>query len=387
MENFYIMSPITHFGQFGTNDFIEYWTAFQLFFSQQNPYDPELMLHLQSQLGWTAQTPLMMWNPPWLLLLLWPILTLDFGTAASVWIGVNVACVGLVIAFSLDLLKTHHHSTKHYLISIPLSLTFFPLYDALKVGQLGALLAVACIGAIWGIIRRKYTVAACFLLLWTIKVHLFIPLAALLLFRSIRHRYLWRPMLLATALLCVLLLVTELAHPHALTQWIQGVHGRQIGGRVEGVDQWIGTSLTGGVRLLLSRGNFSPVWPMVVVPGLGISIVALLAIRTQARDVFPHIAILAILISACFAPFGWVFDLTVLLPVYLMCVNEAINATSSHRARLTATLAILVQLGCWAQYLYTPYLNHHQFIWVPVVTGLVCGFWGWGRIPREDTAY
>lgn len=53
------MPVMTSFGQFGTNDFIEYWTAFRLFFSQLNAYDSALIEQLQRPLGWSEPTPVM----------------------------------------------------------------------------------------------------------------------------------------------------------------------------------------------------------------------------------------------------------------------------------------------------------------------------------------
>ncbi len=374
------MPPITHLGQFGTNDFIEYWTAFRLFLAQDNPYDPERMLLLQTQLGWTAQNPLMMWNPPWLLLLLSPILLWDFGTAASIWLAINVVFVGLTVFFTLDLLNIRRRSPAQYLIAISLAFTFFPLYNSLKVGQLGGLLGLACLGGIWGIIRRRYGMAAVFLPLWSIKAHLFLPLATLLFFRSIRHRHLWQAMIPAGALLGILILVSELIHPHAIAQWLAGVKGGQVGDRVEGVDQWIGASLTGGVRLLFARGEMVPVWPMIIVPAIGVCIVAILAIRSQKSDVFSELSILTILISACFAPFGWVFDLAILVPVYLLCVLEGLQGNASVQARCAAALVVLVQIGGWIQYWNTDFRGHHHFIWMPLVTGLGCGCYAWSRM-------
>ena len=374
------MPPITHLGQFGTHDFIEYWTAFRLFLAQDNPYDPERMLLLQTQLGWTAQKPLMMWNPPWLLLLLSPILWWDFGTAASLWLAVNILFIPLTIVFTFNLLKFPSRAPSDYLIAIPLACTFFPLYNSLKVGQLGGLLSLACVGGIWGIIRRRHIVAAAFVALWSIKVHLFLPLALLLFFRSIRHRHIWRAMGPAGALLGILIFATELIHPHAIAQWRAGIEGGQINGRVEGVDQWIGTTLTGAVRLLFARGELVPVWPMIIVPAIGICIVAILTTRTQSKDIFAQLSILTILISACFAPFGWVFDLAILFPVYLLCVIEGLKARASIQDRCTAALAVLIQIGGWIQYWYTDYGGHHHFIWMPLMMGVVCSGWWWSRV-------
>ena len=53
---------------FGNRDFIEYWSAFQLFRSGANPYDASLIKQLETQHGLPASSdPILFWNPPWLL--------------------------------------------------------------------------------------------------------------------------------------------------------------------------------------------------------------------------------------------------------------------------------------------------------------------------------
>ncbi len=166
---------------FGSNYFIEYWSAFRLFFGQSNPYEPERMLVLQNQPGWTAQNPLMIWNPPWLLLILWAFLCRDFSTAASIWLAVNTIFVFLIVLFSLDLLKSYRITCSKQLLSILRTLSFLPLCESLKIGQLVAFPGFVFIDAIWAIQQGKRLVAALFIALLSIRIHLFIPLGAILL--------------------------------------------------------------------------------------------------------------------------------------------------------------------------------------------------------------
>ena len=88
----------------GTNDFIEYWSAYQLFLGDKNPYDPVLMLEIQRSLKDSVTTPLMMWNPPWLLFFMAPILSFSFGTAASLWFAMNLLFATGAILFTLQAL-------------------------------------------------------------------------------------------------------------------------------------------------------------------------------------------------------------------------------------------------------------------------------------------
>src|SRR6476620_2794980 len=49
-------------------DFVEYWSAGDVFLSDGNPYDPEALSgSLSNALGEERSSTTMMWNPPWTL--------------------------------------------------------------------------------------------------------------------------------------------------------------------------------------------------------------------------------------------------------------------------------------------------------------------------------
>ena len=86
-----------HFGSPGTIDFIQYWSAFRAVMDGANPYDPEVLRGVQLLVGHdgaVAVLPIMMWTPPWILVVLSPILWVGFSTAALLWICCNIAMVG-----------------------------------------------------------------------------------------------------------------------------------------------------------------------------------------------------------------------------------------------------------------------------------------------------
>src|SRR5215207_2467165 len=63
------------FPQFGENDFIEYWATYQLHSRGADPYHPALIAAVERAQGWPEAQPLMMWNPPWALVILSPVLS------------------------------------------------------------------------------------------------------------------------------------------------------------------------------------------------------------------------------------------------------------------------------------------------------------------------
>jgi hypothetical protein len=373
-----IIKMTTYFGQFGTNDFIEYWTAFRLFISQQNPYDPQLMLPLQQQQGSSATMPLMMWNPPWLLVLMGPILMLDFPQAATAWLVGNLLLLGAIIFLCLDILScVSEVSRSQKYLSIPIVLIFFPLYNSLAMGQLGVLLAFGFVGTIWSIVRKKRLIGGCFLALWTIKVHLFIPIAVFLLCKSFRDCELWYHFLSGVLVVTILICCSEFINPSVTHSWLTAFSPSEINPSVTPVNLWKAATLTGGLRILLSKNNIAPVWPMWVVPLIGILTVITVTLcvenknHPQQAKKSQHISylegsIFAALISLIFGPFGWLFDFTVLLPGYLITTLLPLGNTDGYEnARWCSRAAIVLQGLMWA---LSPVIHSHEYwLWFPPI--------------------
>src|SRR5215470_9383175 len=79
------------YGSPGTSDFIEYWSAGQLLREGDSPYDFKKLYQRQLQLGSRHEFPIIMWNPPWLLVWIYPLLWLPFLSAALMWVVLSGA--------------------------------------------------------------------------------------------------------------------------------------------------------------------------------------------------------------------------------------------------------------------------------------------------------
>src|SRR5689334_13988397 len=91
---------------FGTRDFIQYWSAFQLWQSGANPFDALQVLRLQERTAFPGPIPVLMWNPPWLLTILSPILNRSFQSAAQLWVICNALLFLLIAAAASVLART-----------------------------------------------------------------------------------------------------------------------------------------------------------------------------------------------------------------------------------------------------------------------------------------
>src|SRR5436190_9745774 len=74
------------YGSPGTKDLIEYWSAGQLLRAGESPYDLERLLQAEMQAGYSHHDPIPMYNPPWLLVWIYPLLLLPFSAFALVWL-------------------------------------------------------------------------------------------------------------------------------------------------------------------------------------------------------------------------------------------------------------------------------------------------------------
>lgn len=383
------------FGSFGTNDFIEYWSAFQLFIAQSNPYDPAALFQIQQTLGWSDTTPLMMWNPPWLLLLLSPILSLSFHYASLIWLILSVGLAIWIVYFALDLLSPDRVTGRWMLWGCLVAATFFPMWSSLRVGQLGVLLAWGFCGALWAIERKKPLMVGFCLSLWTLKIHLFLPIAVYLIFRSLRDRFLWRCFGYSLAFVLLFVGATEWLHPGAVTQWLGAFEGardfnrlphiQDTASQVVLVEQWIAASLTGAVRMFLAEDGLTPSWPMWVVPLIGISLAGLMAIITPRDSSYIKGVAFSSLLAVSFAPFGWVFDFSILLTSYLLTLfgfdwvhgNKQVESKESYvdsnylrefkssRATQLASIFLIVQVLAWS--LSSSFNEHQHYLWLPLV--------------------
>lgn len=357
------------FGSFGTNDFIEYYSAYKLYINNQDLYDPQQLLPIQQAIGRTQAQPLMMWNPPWTLALLSPILKLDFALAAQVFLGLNLLLVFLSSLLARDIFTKSYPQQSPLASWAAVAYGFFsvPIFLVLKLGQISILLTFFVTLLFWALESRnernqKDWLAGATIALLSLKPHLvFLLLIALGVFIYKRRR--WR--IAGGALLGIggLLAVQTLQAPYALCFYMmKGHHGTDP--LLVPVESWQGSTLVGFVRgLLFNLTGHYPALPMLLIPGVSAAI-TFWYFAVRARDFNWISQFLPLLALSLFtAPFGWSFDHSILL---LGQIGILICAASHQgRPRLALWLVILLQgtsalvLGVWFRdYLY--------LFWYPV---------------------
>lgn len=195
-----------------SRDFIAYWSAGQQLAHHANPYDRAAVATLEHATGLDVRGVLVMRNPPWALVLAYPLGFLGIRAAAVLW---SLALLGCLIASVLIVRRLHGSPPNpiHWL-----GLAFTPALICLTMGQtsLFALLGLALFLLYNG--RRPFAAGAA---LWfcALKPHLFLPFGVALLAWMLFTRA-WKVAAGAAAALAATTALGYLLAAHAWTDYV-----------------------------------------------------------------------------------------------------------------------------------------------------------------------
>lgn len=348
---------------FGNRDFIEYWCAFQLGRSGQNPYDSSLLFTFQRSIGWDENSALMMWNPPWLLTLLSPILSFPFYQSGKLFMVFNVTLLTVTTAFGWKLLD-HRPAPATALLA---TFLFFPAILAVDMGQVSVIITTALIVGLWALKERRDLLAGALLSLLTIKPHLaYLPLllAAWVVVRERR----WKVVLGGAGTLAVLLLGTAVLFPGTLGFWKQTLSQGAPGDQNVRVVSWQVSSLVGAVRAAIASPDIRVhQLIMVLIPGLtATTFLWWLIIRERPAKWWTILPWLLPL-SMFTAPFGWLFDHTIALLTQLATFAVILYRPMPRQTRVCAVLMLLWLSALVPILLKLGLRMHHHYFWFPAV--------------------
>ncbi|HKZ39468.1 MAG TPA: glycosyltransferase family 87 protein, partial [Candidatus Hodarchaeales archaeon] len=170
------------------NDFVEYWAASRLLLEKQNPYAPDLVFLAERAVGWPADFPQMMWNPPWTLSYVLPFGAVDFKLGQVMWLTMNLFCIFLSAHF---LWYCYEGSLKKVWIAWILAISFAPSLISLKVGQICPLMLLGVAGFLVCLRHQRDFVAGTLTVLVSFKPHL-LYLFWIVLLLWILHEKRWK---------------------------------------------------------------------------------------------------------------------------------------------------------------------------------------------------
>lgn len=347
----------------GSRDYIQYWGAYQVAKDGGNPYSPEAMLEVQRRAGYQDHLPVMMWNPPWTLLVIAPLLGLPFESSRVLGLYVNVA---LLLASVFLLRSVAERSMKADLFDRPLALTvitsvlFYPALDSIHSGQTGVFLVFVVSLSLFFLSRGHQFSAGLLLSLLSIKPHLFILLGLYAMICAVRRA----PRLLIGGMLggILLVLATVLIMPGVMSMWIHAMVNPPDPSIAVPVTMWWSETLPGVIRgVTYSVWGERMDWLMGGIP----SVVALLFIVRWRHGVFQPVLDLpfVVALSVLCAPYGWFSDYAVLLPLHVLVIS--VMPTNKMIAILSG-----IQIGFWGMSTVVP--TFHSFVWVMAVALIYC---------------
>jgi len=339
----------------GARDFVVYWATGQQLAHHANPYDREMLLHMERAAGLPDKYgPMFMRNPPPTLLLAYPLGFMPLRIASIVWSVVLLLClVGSVRI--LWLMHGRRKGIRHWL-----AYTFAPALVCLLNGQL-SLFALLGLVVFLRLHRTHPFLAGISLWLCTMKPHLFLPFGlVMLIWIVITKSY----RIVGGAVLAIGLSFAISWHidPQAWSQYSRMVH-------TSGIQTEFIPCIAVLLRSWISPGS---VWLGYVPAALACIWSAWYFWTRRAEWNWNTHGSLLMLVSIVAAPYSWLFDQALAIPALL---QGAYRTRSRNLVILLALLSafdeVAMLCNVWkssAVYLWTLWAAPAWVIWYLMAT-------------------
>lgn len=357
----------------GRIDWQAFWSAFQLFRSAGNPYDPSSLFAVQQAAGSEVNGVLMFWNPPWLFAALWPVLALPVETSVQVWFALN-----LLFAFAAGVLSWRIARPGEDIQLLPCvlaTLSCFPFYFALWFGQLSVFIVLCLVVVCFAFSRGHDKLGAISLIFSAVKPNLVFHFAVYFLFWALlrQRKAVFLYLVIFFALITGPLLIQN---SDVYFQWLDAVSGSASASALENgwlvsPAQWRTTT----VATLLSTyagGKFYAAFCWLM-PAAGIVLVVFLSRFerfSRWESAFPYLLCLSII----FAPYAWIHDYFLLMPVQVMICALVFKDGYGISKRVVVIAALVAIEGLGLAMPFYGNNRHLSFTWIPVAMLLLWHF-------------
>ena len=346
------------------DDYIEYWAAAKLAVRGQNPYDGDLLLPLEREGGRDTDEPVMMWNPPWTLAVVFPLGLLQSRAGQLLWLAVNFAAV---VYCGERMWALFGGRRDRRWVGVAIVLVALPTLFALQSGQISPLLLLGAV-LFLDLERRGYpALAGAATVLLAIKPHLAYLVWLAIVCEAVRTRR-WRMLGGGAIAGAVCSAFPLLFVPDVWNQFRDAMANRPP-------EQWMSPTLGTVLRMQFGEGMFKLQFVPVLI---GLAWFALYYPRWARRWNWADQVPLLILVSFVTAPYGaWPFDMVLLLPAAVWLVVRC-------GPRVVAAL-VAVNVGCLVLNLLQT--GSFWFLWVsPAVLLIYTAGARRGTAPAPETA-
>ncbi len=356
------------YGNPGSVDFIQYWSAFRALQQGCNPYDGVTLHTIQAQAGQLAESTILMWNPPWTALLVAPFGLLSFQEAACAWFICSLLSL-LAIAYTAP--RALGVTAPPLIVSACGVIFFRPIVESLALGQLSILLALACTMILYLAAAGRLFAAGAITWLCSVKPHLFIlllPLAIAWLHAlqpKERQSFLLGFGCISTATIAL----TYLLWPEAISQWHAALGATPVGPGAVPMKMWKTATIPSLLRIGLEQlYGYPPIWPLYVIPLLSLLLVTAYFFKRAEKPVLlGQLTPPLLCLSLALCGYGWLFDQSVLVLGQLSLLYSAWHTPKlSTRIVLSGGLATALIGSILVSTLCTP-AQQHYFAWIPLL--------------------
>jgi hypothetical protein len=300
-------------------DFIVYWATGQQLMHRGNPYDPAALNQIEHDAGFSSSAPYYMRNAPWALTLALPLGFVGPMAASLPW---SLLMLGL-LALSVRILWKLFGGPKSSLVL--LGYCFPPALWCVLLGQTSIFLLFGFTLFLRFHKTRPFAAGAA-LWLCSIKPHLFLPFAIVLLVWIFIARA-WRILSGAVAAFAAGALITTCIDPAA---WSQYAYYMRTSVVTREFTPCLGDLLRDSIRPTAE-------WPAFIPAILGgLWALAYFWPRRHQWDWLEQGSLL-MLVSLLVAPFGWIFDQSLAIPAILFAA-----ARTPSRAALSVLALIYI---------------------------------------------
>ena len=321
------------YGSVGSTDWLCYWGGGQLLLQGESPYDHPKLRALEATVGWTLERAQPMWNPPHLLILIYPFLPLSFFASTVAWLATTLLLLALAVVWIWRQVAGPAATERVGLAFVATAL-FAPVFFLVVFGQVTPIVLIGLVGFWRFASRRRDFVAGMFLALTTIKPHI-VYLVWIAVAYWVWKEKRWRVVTGVVAVLAACYALLAAAYPNAISgfrfvlenpplDFFPSSLGGYLRYRIDPDERWIqfAPTLIGatafGAYLLWRRPPID--WDAVIGP------LALLSVATGA--------------------YGWHFDQTILLIAYLQTVAWLTDdRTTVARSRIVGILIVLALIS------------------------------------------
>jgi len=322
-------------------DFIVYWATGRQLVQHGDPYDPQALNRIERDAGFRGPGSYYMRNTPWALPLAYPLGYFSPTASALPW---SLLMLGLLIASVRILWKLFGSAAANAHLAW-LGYCFPPALDCVILGQTSILMLFG-LSLFLRLHKSRPFAAGAALWLCTLKPHLFLPYALVLLIWIFVSRS-YRILSGAAAAFAVGAAITSLVDPAAWSQYIYYMRTSVITREF--------TPCLGDLRR--DRINPSAEW-IAFIPAILGCIWALIYFwpRRHSWDWLEHGSPL-LLVSLLVAPFGWIFDQSLALPAVLFAVSRNLSQTM---LSLLALIYVLIEVQ-----IVSPFgLHSALYLWI-----------------------